>query len=594
MDRSSRSSILRYTAVLGLLLTCNARGNDDASLLILDGQPHAIFAPLEADRADIRDELVGVIIDGQESDVLRVYRYDGQFFLPATLLKMLGIDMRIEAGELFLLTPGGKVETTADVFRQINGHTYFLENLLDDPLKVVWEFQTDKYALNFTLPWWLDREREERGVGASLPEPNFKPPSFGLTQARFDHTRTSDDNSSHSMNEMLLRGRLAEGTWRTEIIEQENRSVRAEEFYWLRDFEHVQALVGNQQVLINPLLPTIESTGVQALYNSKPLEFNAYQDQTRNQYIRHLGIPLKNIEGVAQPGAVAELRINDRPAARVRVRLDGTYRFKQVQLPSLQFVTVQVHILDQRSLVALEVQDFTQTPIELLLDRGQSVAFGGLGVNGNPLDPEQGLGDEAVFGLWRYGVSERVTLEAGLQSADGNLHEVIGMTASLGKQWATSISLGHHASHLGYSADVFGRGQRWQMNLRAQNFDHEFRSEMSPESFRHDLRYEYWSSPRFAVGAYGRSARTGNREDSFILPGMTWQFNGRDSLRIWSDTDGNYRANLRTHHRDQDWFEFIRDASGERAEYRFHYNEKLEYFARVENQKATTTPCGLQ
>ena len=76
---------------------------------------------------------------------------------------------------------------------------------------------------------------------------------------------------------------------------------------------------------------------------------------------------------------------------------------------------------------------------------------------------------------------------------------------------------------------------------------------------------------------------------------MTWQFNGRDSLRIWPDTDGNYRANLRTHHRDQDWFEFIRDASGERAEYRFHYNEKLEYFARVENQNfhdATTAEAG--
>ena len=111
MDHSSKSSILLYTA--GLLLTCNARANDDASLLILDGQPHVIFAPLHEDHPDIRDELVGVIIDGRESNVLRVYRYDEQFLLPVTLLEMLGIDMRIEAGNVSLLTPGGRVGTGA-------------------------------------------------------------------------------------------------------------------------------------------------------------------------------------------------------------------------------------------------------------------------------------------------------------------------------------------------------------------------------------------------------------------------------------------------------------------------------------------------
>jgi hypothetical protein len=378
---------------------------------------------------------------------------------------------------------------------------------------------------------------------------------------------------------------LAEGTWQAHAIKVEGRDIRAEDYYWLRDFDHVQALVGNQDVLINPLLPEIRTTGVQALYNSKPLEFNPYQDQTRNQYIRRLGIPVKDIEGLAQPGAIAELRINDRLTARVRVRLDGTYEFNQVRLPSLQFATVQVRILDQRTLMTLEVQDFTQTPSELLLDDGQTVAFTGIGVSGNPLDPVRDVGDEAVFGLWRYGLSDRLTVEAGLQSADGNLHEVAGIAASLGKQWTASVSLGHHEGNVGYSSDFLGRGPRWNLNLRSQNFQDEFRSQRSSKSFRHELHYEYSVSPRLALGVYGRTIQSGDAENDFFLPGATWRFNSRSFLRAWPDAAGDYRVELRSYHRERDWFEFIHDDSGYRAEYRLHQNRKLEYFARLEDRR---------
>ena len=38
------------------------------------------------------------------------------------------------------------------------------------------------------------------------------------------------------------------------------------------------------------------------------------------------------------------------------------------------------------------------------------------------------------------------------------------------------------------SSDLFGHGQRWNFNLRSQNFQDEFRSQGSSKSFRHDLR----------------------------------------------------------------------------------------------------------
>ena len=575
--------IAKYGAALMLCVAGCAFADDDSYLQSLDDLPFATISPVDPQYGEVHEELVGVIIDRRDSGALNVYRHADKFFLPTRLLKQMGVRVSLAGDLLKLTTPGGSVDVEKSYFRRIHGSTYFMDDLLDQELMVQWEFRQDKYALDITLPWWQSNGGE-RGRSRNTLQPDFKPSSFGITQARLDYTRYSDDNNTTELNELLLRGRLAEGSWQAEVIDAENRDVRAENYYWLRDFDHVQALVGNQDVLINPLLPEVRSTGVQALFNSNRMEFDPYQDQTRNQYIRRLGIPVKDIEGVAQPGAIAELRINDRPVARVRVRLDGSYEFNRVRLPSLQFATAQVFILDQRSFITLEVQDFTQTPSELLLDDRQTVAFAGIGVNGNPLDPSQDVDEEALFGLWRYGVSDRLTLEAGVQSASGNLHSVAGVAAALGRQWAASASLGQHDGNMGYSADLAGRGQRWYMNLKSQNFQNEFRSELSQKSYRHDLRYEYFLSQRFSLGVYGRSARSGEKGDDFFLPGASWRFNRRDSVRVWPDTRGDYRVDLRTYHRENDRFEFTHDDAGDRAEYRYYQNDKLEYFARLENR----------
>ena len=305
---------------------------------------------------------------------------------------------------------------------------------------------------------------------------DFNPSTVGITQVRLDHTQLFNEDDSYGYSNLLLRGRLADGIWRGELIHQDNRDIRAENYYWLRDFEHVQALVGHQEVLINPLLPSVQTTGAQALYSSNPIEFDPFQDQTRSQYVRSFGIPAKDIEGTAQPGAIAELRVNERPIARVRVNLDGTYRFDRVRDTALQFQTTKVHILDQRSYIELEVQDFTRTPIDLLLKKGQVVGFGGVGANGNPLDPMRSASGEAAFGLVRYGISESLTVEAGLQSANGRMHEVAGLAASFGRRWALTASAGHHEGAYGYNTDFYGRGERWVLNLRSQQFRRRFQN----------------------------------------------------------------------------------------------------------------------
>ena len=579
----------RYALSLSAALLLLAAARVSAAVPSVDGG--LLFAGLDGafaiqkpalEESAIQSELVGIFVDGRELDAQLVYRLGEAYYLPSSLLAEMGVRGSTRGGSFYFETPGGEVETQLHFFRDIYGQTYFHVDMLDEVLKVRWEFSQERYAFSLTLPWWQKGAGERGDLFADeYANVDVHPSAFGLSQIRLDHTQFFDEERSYGYSDLLLRGRLADGIWQGEVKTQDGRDARAEKYYWLRDFNHVQALVGHQEVLINPLLPTVETTGAQGLYSSDRIEFDPSKDQTRSHFVRSFGIPVKEIEGISQPGAIAELRINERPIARVRVNLDGTYRFDQVRNNSLQFQTVKVHILDQRSFVELDVQDFTRTPIDLLLDKGQTVGFAGVGGNGNPLDSLRKPEGEAAFGLVRYGLTESLTLEAGLQSATGRVHQVVGASASFGRSWAATASIGQHEGAQGYSADVYGRGERWQFSGRLQNFGEAFRSEFSSSSSFNELRYEYWVTPRISVGMHGRSIDSDSRDEDYLLPGFTWRFNRLNILKVWPDFDGSYRVDLRTSHRERDWFEFTHDSSGERAEYRFFKNPQLEFFGRV-------------
>ncbi len=593
MDRTATTILLTtvfLTAVFARPVSAAAALEGGALFAGMDVGQFA-SATVSAGGPEYRSELVGILVDGKEIATELVYRDGERFFLPGQLLGRLGISGRNWDGDLVLVTPGGDVRASRALFRQIEGVLYFSEALLEDVLKIRWEFLPDKYAISMTLPWWQsgqaahDGTRREDVHGSGV---DVRPSSFGLTQIRLDHSHFHSDQGSYNQSDLLLRGRLLEGVWRAEVQAHENRPTRAEDYYWLRDFERFQGLVGNQEVLINPLLPAIENTGAQALYSSGGIEFDPYADQTRSQYVRRFGIPTQDIEGVAQPGAIAELRVNERPIARVRVNLDGTYRFRQVRTNSLQFQTTRVHILDQRSLVELDMQDFTRTPIDLLLDRGQTVLFAGGGANGNPLDPVLGTHGAAGFGLARYGLTDWLTLEAGLQSAVLGFHQTAGLTASLARNWAVTASLGHSEGAAAHSVDLYGRSDRWQFTARSQQLGENFRGPESAETSAHELRYERWLNTSVSVGLEARSRKTGASTTEYLLPGVTWRYR-RNFAKLWPDLDGKYRLDVRTSHRQRDWFEFIHSSSGSRAEYRYFRKQNHEFFGRLDHRSFDDT-----
>ncbi len=528
-------------------------------------------------------EIMGLVVNGAEVTYITVYRQGDRFLLPAReTMQEFGIQASTQGQQLKLDTPSGSIPVNAKDFYLVEEEIFFSDRLIDEVLHADWKFEPASYVIDVVLPWWRMDAKIRKDDQA--PEIEFKPFPFAMSQMRVDHTRFWSDGYDSAQTDWLMRGRVAGGTWRAELSQYEDQDLTADEYYWQRDFEKGQTLLGYRPVSLNPLVPIQQQTGLQQIYNSEGFEFDPWSDRSRNQYIRRLGLGLQTIEGEAKPGSIAELQINGRIIQRQRVRLDGSYRFDDVQRPDQQYQEIFVRILDQRNYNIIDVQNFSKTPSDLLLNRRQNVSFLGFGVTGDLLSDNDSDGDPALMVLTRYGITDALTVEAGAQAGLTD-YQVMAITAGLGEKWVASASLANHASSTASSAELFGRGERWYADVHWVNRGDSFLGPDSLESDYVDLRYEHSMTDRFSLGAYGRHVDTQFAQISFLLPGMSWRFGHRNSMRLWPDANGDYVLDVRTHHRDRDWLQLSTSKDYSHAEYRWFGSETYELFASAAHRR---------
>jgi len=255
----------------------------------------------------------------------------------------------------------------------------------------------------------------------------------------------------------------------------------------------------------HPLLPTVEQTGVQFLYSISQWPTFGRTDITRASGTRAISNGVREISGVATPGSVAELRVDGGTIARTRVRLDGSYDFPNVVLPTRGYSEVAVLILDRNS---GETQDYSRrSGIELPSKRQHSV-FGTVGEQGSSLDDRFGSLGGASAAQW----CEDLTIELGHKQ----IGEVRGSEASISmvffNQWFGS---------LGY----------------AEGFD---RNPM------------------------GLDLEGGNELWRFVLPSVGWNNNKNFTVSAWPNSSGSYCVDTRFKptHRDTARYSYEHDNQG--------------------------------
>jgi hypothetical protein len=483
--------------------------------------------------------LVGLIVDGNEVDTLEVIFVHETYYLPVEpIADHTGASLSSGKSALLFETPGGSASIAGDQLFHHDAVVFISRETLRERLVIESRFDSSRYAVVLDLPWWRSPDGQSRAP-PQQPTPDRLPPRASLSQLRVDYNYTRFDEVDRHLMDYRFDGALLDGGWRVDVSQDFDQDTYLREYYWLQAQEHSQVLVGRQDALLHPLFPSADFSGGQMLLSNRPLNPVLSYAITRSDFARSLARPQQDLRGRAKAGSIAELRVEGRIVARQRVRLDGAFEFLDVTFPSRGYSQVEVFVLDGSTRTLLETQDFSRTASQLMLDNGHQVALFGAGAAGNIADPEEHKDGGVGIAQWRAGISDTLTLEAAYLGADGVSTAQLGVVRGLGKRWVSSLGLVADDGGTGGMAEVFGYGERWNLEYLGRETEDGYRE--SPAASLHDLRYRFYANPQVTWGGRARYSDGLTGGDNFVLPGVSWRPNQWTSLSAWPNIDGDYR-----------------------------------------------------
>lgn len=502
-------------------------------------------------------QLLGIYFDQNEHPAMIVLHDGDEYLLPlVSVLSGAGASLDtdksdLNAAEIAINTPGGPARLLQSDLQLVDGQVLVSESALEEKLKIDVRFDQSAYALYLTLPWSL--EEPSAYVAFTMPDPDFEPPSASIRNLRADVNFFANGSQQGLYGDFFVSGNLAGGGWRMRAEQLANGNTVPTDYFWSKDFGNYQALLGNSDFSLHPLLPTVEQTGAQFLYSTEPLPVANDVDLSRADTSRRINNGVRDISGMAQPGAVAELRIDGRVAERTRVRLDGSYDFPDVELPSRGYAEVLVMILDNRSGALIDTHDYSRrSGIELLSD-GQHTIQAALGQQGNLLNTQRTSLGISTAAQWRYGLNEDITLEVGSQQVGGELGSEASLSMAFSNHWFGSLGVAQNENRTALGIDLEGGDRKWRVDVSAREFQVKGLAEMKdgdpsraiPRQWSRSVRFQYQLNDNLKLGLVGRDLFNSYEQASFILPTVSWTNRKNFSVSARPNSAGRYRIDSR-------------------------------------------------
>ncbi len=508
-----------------------------------------------------RDQLlVGAIINGVEVGALDVVRIGSRFLIPLeAFAELAGCTIHPRDDAFRFETPIGDAELLPEDLLQADGVVYLRQEAVEDKLAGRVAFDTTEFSLRFDLPWRPGAAAPGEVAPAppsAVRVPDVTPPDLSLSTVELDVYHNRDEDRERSNTSVVLNGRLLDGWWRMRYQNDlaGNQSLR--EYAWLRTRGRQLYLVGQQQVSLHPLLGGLQLTGIQVATTNQPLELFARSSEARELLPRRVR-PLSNIRGVGPPAGSAELRLDGSVVARQTIGLDGVYEFLDVSLPSRQLSLIEVLVYDRYNpSVPVAIHQQTQSASDFLLPDGAMIHMGGLGREGNLvrdlLDSTES-GGLAGFYQWRYGLSDRVTVEAAIQQSADSRQLMAGLVSQLSPSVSLSLGAGGSEDGTGYDLMLEALRPSWRFLAQSRWTEAGFLSPDSEEAFSHFGEIGYRGFPRrgtsgantrLDLSLIGRSVESPSGRDELVLPALSWRLWDPLYLRARPDVEGNYRYDL--------------------------------------------------
>lgn len=496
-----------------------------------------------------RKILVGLEVNSQEVLVLDIVQTESDYLVPIKeVFPVIQASYTLEHGVLTIRVPGSEVEMSSRVTYRIDGELWASLSTLNEYLKVNARFDPAKYAVTFLPPWQEEKKKSE--TPAESLEVEFGPDPFSLRQVRLSHEVLGVEKDDEALefdvlterSELVATGAAFEGSWLIDAEKLNDDDWKLDDYFWTKRTDHHQWLFGKQTVSTSVIAPAVTLTGGQYFYSNQSVPYNAYQDISQSSFFRELGSSVQRIRGTAEPGAIAELYVNNQLIGETFVRLDGTYDFGEFRTESSLFNEIEVVILDPVNRSELERQMKTRASSDFLLNEGQVVTSVALGRKGNWLDPDYVDQGEAGMFLYRYGVTDGVTVEAGYMLDDISV-TTAGIVSSLGHNFVSALRFADRNNSTATQLELDGFGENWRMSTYVRQEEANFYEGRDDKTTSANGYYYYTPDPSLRLELLGRYQETGDKV-SYIKPGIFYSPANNFSVGTRPDADGDYRTEL--------------------------------------------------
>jgi hypothetical protein len=508
--------------------------------------------PAQAVPEDRERLVVALFVNGVNGEELIVLREDERFWMPLETLAPL---IRLRVGPDGILdSPIGDAQPPEGSLLEHQGTDYISDQQLEDWLRIRTRFVPSSYALMLEVPWDVDvAERPADRPDARVPDVRAPAGSLSFVRLRGSHVADEDGGNAQSEATLDLGGRAGPGTWLIGARARTGRPAFADRYFWTIDGDHVSARIGTGFARVNPLVDNLEFTGLQGAWSAdgiRPyrdfagdLNFDSFlaEDTSMQRTILRTDGP---------PGGVAELRVDDRPVARVRIDLDGRYEFRDIDAGAGGYQRVTVFVYERSTLEPpVDEFDLSRQAIREIVPGGETLVRAVAGRAGNPLDDTGRIDrdDNAVgFLVARHGLTDRMTLQSIVQrEREGATTAVAGFRASVGRRWGVAADLSDRDGARGAFVQVERDDPAWTVRLRGQFEEHDYNDDSAREDDLLDVRLRSFKAldPGLRVGLVGRAFEDGRgREERFVKPGAYWNPTARLFLSAVPNLDGDYRV----------------------------------------------------
>ncbi|AOE49086.1 carboxypeptidase-like regulatory domain-containing protein [Kangiella sediminilitoris] len=496
--------------------------------------------------------LVGLEVNDEEVLVLDIIKTPSDYLVPIKeVFPAIGASYSLEHGIMTIQVPGSDVEISSRVTYRIDGDLWASLGTLNRYLKLNASFDPTTYAINF-LPPWRRSDKGESGEQAKTLKPEYYPDAFSLRQFRISHQVEAhkdggpfDFDIDSERSDLLTSGAAWDGSWLFEANKVGGQSWRPDEYFWLKRDDHQQWLLGKQVVTPSVVAPSVTLTGAQYFYSNQSIPFDPYQDISQSRFFRELGSSVQTIRGNGEPGAIAQLYVNQQLVDEVFVDLDGSYDFGEVRSESGLYNEIEVVIIDSLTRTEIERQDKTRLSSDNLLNEGQMVTSVAFGKKGNWLDPDFDDQGEAGMLLYRYGVSDSTTVETGYLLDDDDTMTA-GVASALGSNFVGAYRVAKRNDVNSQQLELDGTGQNWRLSTFVKKQEAGFVEGQTEDATTANSYFYYTPDANLRLEMIGRyQERGGSQNDvSYVKPGVFYSPTDNFSVAMRPDYDGAYRTEL--------------------------------------------------